>query len=134
MTFHWYFWPRVTSGDLATTFFEKLTSRASFWYISSLPCEKFKNLTQNEPKFEIWHQTGNFFLKFFLISHWSFWAIIWLTLTNLWLLIRYFKKGVGGTKIAWVYYRIKQIPSLEASRDTEQFEVLCSEFQSTHAF
>ena len=36
LTYFWDFWPWMTSGDLATTLFEKLTSRASFWYINSL--------------------------------------------------------------------------------------------------
>ena len=59
---------------------------------------KIWNLTQNDTKFEIWHQTGNFLFNFLLLSHWSFWAINWLNLTNLWFLIKYFKKCVGGLK------------------------------------
>ena len=29
----------------------------------------------------------------------KFWAIIWLNWTNLWFLIKYFKKGVGGPSL-----------------------------------
>ena len=42
LTYFWDFWPRMTSGDLATAFFGKLTSWASFWDINSLPYEKFE--------------------------------------------------------------------------------------------
>ena len=57
------------------------------------------DLTKNDPKFESWHKS-RFFFHFFLLFNWSFWAMIWLNWTNLWFLIKYFKKGVGGTKIA----------------------------------
>ena len=41
LTYHRNFWPRVTSGDLTTTFFGKLTSKA-FWYLNSLPSQKLE--------------------------------------------------------------------------------------------
>ena len=62
--------------------------RASFWYIDFPPYKKFKIWPKMTRKFEIWHQNGNFLSKFFLMSHWSFWDMIWLNLTNLWFLIK----------------------------------------------
>ena len=96
LTYFLNFWPRVTSGDLATWFFEELRSRASFWYIIYLISKKsskfdlflifdlgffkahvksliliinlptfneLRNLTPNDPRFEIWPQTKIFDLK-----------------------------------------------------------------------
>ena len=44
LTYFWNFWPRVTFVDLVTPFFEKLMSRASFWY----------TIYQLSMNFEIW--------------------------------------------------------------------------------
>ena len=73
-------WPR-------DHFFWKVDAKSVILIYKFPTLRKIWNLTQNDPKFEIWHQTGNFSSRFFLLSHWSFWAIIWLNLTNLWFLI-----------------------------------------------
>ena len=91
----------MTSGDLwwpRDYFFRKVDVKRVILIYKLPPLRKIWNLTQNDPKFEIWHQTRNFLRKFFVLFYWSFWAINWPYWTNLWFLIKYFKKCVGGLK------------------------------------
>ena len=59
-TYFWNFWARMTSGDLATPFFEKLKSRASFWY----------TLYPLSMTFEIWPIFRIFDLGWPLVTSW----------------------------------------------------------------
>ena len=68
----------LTSDDLwasCDNFFWKVDFKSVILILKFPTLRKIWNLTQNDPKFETWYLTGNFFFKFFLLSHWSFWGV-----------------------------------------------------------
>ena len=89
----------LTSSDLVTTLFEKLTSSASFWYIKSLPYEKLESWSKRTRnlKFDI---RPEIFVQIF-----SFVSLITFSYNlgkfdQSMIFNQIFLKGVGGTNIA----------------------------------
>ena len=67
LTYFRNFWPRMTFVDLVTPFFEKLTSRASFWYI----------IYSLSMTFEIWPIFGIFDLGWPFLTPWPLLSKSW---------------------------------------------------------
>ena len=67
LTYFRNFWPGVTFVDLVTLFFEKLTSRASFWY----------TIYPLAMTFEIWPIFGIFDLGWPLLTSWPLFLKSW---------------------------------------------------------
>ena len=119
LTYFRNFWPRVTFVDLVTPFFEKLTSRASVWYICYHILSKFEIcpfswfLTTGDLCWPLFWKAGakSVILVFNLPSINDFWNLtffrnFWLRVSFVDLLTPFFEKLTSGGSLWYTIYSL----------------------------